>query len=208
MSVAEAVVVVVVLAVGATLISGAGWLVAQTRPRAEARHYATISQMEATLAAQQQRHDAAMLAMERRLDAAIVRQDALEVELEAERESRRQDHARVTELMRLIEAWMQYARQLADIIRRELKTEPPPEPERPADPAPARRRNGVALARRIAEGFSLEEIDELAFELGLDGTLTGETLQGRASSLVMAAGRRHLTERLVGLVREKRPGER
>ena len=65
------------------------------------------------------------------------------------------------------------------------------------------------LARRIAHAFSLSEMEELAadvFETDPEGILTGETLERRASSLVLAAARRDVSSRLVALCREKRPG--
>ena len=208
MSVAEALALALALALVWTLVSGAGWLISRWRPDEDARRYVTIARLEDALTKQQERHDSAMLAMDRRLAAAVARQDTLEHALDEEQERRRADHVWMSEMQRRMEAWMTYARQLADIIRRELKTEPPPEPVEPVTTAPARRRadNGPAtLARQIAVRFSLEEIDELAFELGMAGTLTGETLDGRASSLVMAATRREVVPRLVELCREKRP---
>lgn len=206
MSVAEALLSVLAAALVLTLVSGAGWFVARRWPPA-AEHYVTAARLEAVLAQQQQRHDAAMAAMDRRLEAAVVRQDALENELDEERELRRMDHARVAELQRLVEVWMSYARQLADIIRRELKTEPPPEPV--AVVVPAARSGGRArmteLSKKIAELFSEEEINDLAFQLDLLGVLRGETLEERASSLVMVALRRQAVEQLVALCRAERP---
>ena len=207
MSVAEALAVAVALALVGTIVSGLGWLVARWQPDEDA-HYVTITRLEDALTKQQERHDATMLAMDRRLAAAVTRQDMLERALDEEQEKRRADHARLGEMRRRVEAWMSYARQLADIIRRELRTEPPPEPAEVEPPAPARRKvdnEMAALARRIAARFSLEEIDELAFELEMAGVLTGETLESRAAALVMAATRRDALPQLVGLCREKRP---
>lgn len=214
MSVVEALLSVLAAAVGLTLVSGVGWFVARRWPAA-AEHYVTVARLEAVLAQQQQRHDAALAAMDRRLeqavarqDQAVARQDALEDELDEERELRRMDHARVADLQRLVEVWMSYARQLAEIIRRELKTEPPPEPvviAAPPAPRTGSRARMVELSRKIAELFSQEEINDLAFQLDLLGVLRGETLEERASSLVMVALRRHAVEQLVALCRAARP---
>ncbi len=207
MSVAEALAVALALALVWTLVSGAGWLISRWRPDEDARRYVTIARLEDALTKQQERHDAAMSAMDRRLAAAVARQDALENALDEEQEKRRADHAWMSETQRLVEAWMAYARQLADIIRRELKTEPPPEPVEPPR-VPPRRRPGeetAALAERIAEKFSLAEVNDLAFELKLDSGLTGDSLENRAASLVKVALQRDMVSRLVELCRKRRP---
>ena len=209
MTTIDALALVLVLAVVATLFSGAGWLTTRATLRERDTRYVTIARLEAALAAQQQRHDEAMRVMDRRMAAAVARQDVLERDLDEEREKRRGDHALMAEMQRVIEAWMRYARQLAEIIRRELHIEPPPEPEATPGPAPRRPDNMRDLARRIAHAFSLSEMEELAadvFETDPEGILTGETLERRASSLVLAAARRDVSSRLVALCREKRPG--
>ena len=83
---------------------------------------------------------------------------------------------------------------------REAGLEPPPRPEptRPPD-------NTEGLSRRVAACYSLEEIDGLAFELHLDGVLTGDSLETRATSLVMAALRRGNLPELVAIARRDRP---
>lgn len=208
MSVAEALALAVALALVWTLVSGAGWLISRWRPDEDARRYVTIARLEDALTKQQERHDAALLAMDRRLAAAVARQDMLERALDEEQEKRRADHTRLSEMQRRVEAWMSYARQLADIIRRELKTEPPPEPAEPEPPAPPQRRPGdetAALAERIAEKFSLQEVNDLAFELKLDAGLTGDSLENRATSLVKTALHREVLSQLVELCRKKRP---
>ena len=206
MSVADALALAVALALVGTLVSGVGWLLARARPDEDA-HYVTLARLEDAMTRQQQRHDAAMLAMDRRLAAAVARQNALENALDEEQEKRRADHAWMSEMQRRMEAWMAYARQLADIIRRELRTEPPPEPVEPPH-VPPRRRPGdeiAALAERIAEKFSLQEVNDLAFELKLDSGLTGDSLENRAASLVKVALQREVLSRLVELCRAKRP---
>lgn len=94
-------------------------------------------------------------------------------------------------------------RQLERVFREVTGQEPPPEP---AGMETGRRRPSWAqLAQRIAERFSMEEINELAFELELDQVLSGETQEGRASSLVKVAAQREKLGELVALCRERRP---
>ena len=72
----------------------------------------------------------------------------------------------------------------------------------------AARRLGVdhtTVARRIAARFSLDEVNGLAFELGLDGSLTGDSLENRSASLVKVAMQRDALTRLVALCRRERP---
>lgn len=61
------------------------------------------------------------------------------------------------------------------------------------------------LAKMIAAQFALDEMTGLAFELGIEGDVTGETTAARAQSLVGQANRRGLMERLISLCREQRP---
>lgn len=205
MSIAEALLLALVLAILFTLISGAGWWIARRYP-SESERYVTVARWEAALAQQQERHDAAMAAMERRLQASVARQDGLERQLDEEREKRRSEHALLAELQRLVEAWMRYARQLADIIRRELKIEPPPEPDAPAAPlATPKGTELLTLSRRIARLFSMSEIDALAEALELGDVLSGETLEQRASSLVRVALQRERLSSLVKLCQDERP---
>jgi len=111
------------------------------------------------------------------------------------RESRISDHA-------LIQDWITYARRVAGMFREATGNEPPAEPA--SSP-----RNMVAdmgrLAATIATRFSRSEIDGLAFELGIDGALTGETVNARAQSLVRVAQQRGRLLKLVELCRKERP---
>ena len=85
----------------------------------------------------------------------------------------------------------------------ELPTTQPPESQAAPvqiSPLPAAR-----LAALIAELFSIEEIDSLAFELSLSANVAGDTAEARARSLVDAARRRRKTDALVALCRRERP---
>lgn len=92
-------------------------------------------------------------------------------------------------------------RQLERAFREETGKEPPPHPAPPPRPAS----DTAGLARRVAACYSLDELDGLAFELGLADALTGETLENRAASLVMAALRRGILSELVAIARRDRP---
>lgn len=97
----------------------------------------------------------------------------------------------------------EHIRLLERVVREATGQEPPPPAVTPRPvglrPTPA------ALARQIEAQFDMSEMDNLAFELGLAGTVTGETAAARSVSLVQAAARRGLSVRLVELCREARP---
>ena len=105
-------------------------------------------------------------------------------------------------------AYTALAQEFREAVNREPRTPPPQAapPAAPIAPTPARRDGGMAaMARRMAERFSLEEIDDLAFELGLADAVTGETLGRRAASLVTAANKSQVLSELVDLCRARRP---
>ena len=105
-------------------------------------------------------------------------------------------------------AYTALAQEFREAVKREPRTRPPQAapPAAPIAPTPARRDGGMAaMARRMAERFSLEEIDDLAFELGLADAVTGETLGRRAASLVTAANKSQVLSELVDLCRARRP---
>ena len=105
-------------------------------------------------------------------------------------------------------AYTALAQEFREAVKREPRTRPPQAapPAAPIAPTPARRDGGMAaMARRMAERFSLEEVDDLAFELGLADAVTGETLGRRAASLVTAANKSQVLSELVDLCRARRP---
>ena len=62
------------------------------------------------------------------------------------------------------------------------------------------------LARDIEQQFSMDEMDALAFDVGIKPEhITGDTTESKARNLVMAADRRHKLERLVREVTAQRP---
>lgn len=91
-------------------------------------------------------------------------------------------------------------RQLERAFREETGHEPPY-----VETPPARPTGAAGLARRIAARFSLDEVNGLAFELGLDGSLTGDSLENRSASLVKVAMQRDMLAQLVALCRRDRP---
>lgn len=126
----------------------------------------------------------------------------------ADHQAMRSLRSEVARLDARLAVWQDYARTLARMLENATGQEPPPEPA-DATPAPvtltAVGRPGQ-LAKLITERFSLDEITNLAFELGIDGDVTGASTKTRAQSLVGQANRRGLTERLIELCREQRPG--
>lgn len=64
----------------------------------------------------------------------------------------------------------------------------------------------VALYRSIAALFNVEELDDIAFRLGLDPeSLEGKRKETRARSLVTAAKQRDLLPELIDVARQLRP---
>ena len=141
--------------------------------------------------------------LERSMVSSLARQDSQEAEIDELRrqivelrEERIADHV-------LMQEWIAYARRLGAMLREATGQEPPAEPAERARllmPGDLGR-----LAKRIEGRFSLEEMNTLAFELGLDGAVTGDTTAARATSLVKVAQRRGLLLRLIELCRAERP---
>lgn len=103
----------------------------------------------------------------------------------------------------LLQEWITYARRLGQLLREATGQEPPPEPRQwTVSPTPV---DLARLARTIQDRFSIEEMNNLAFDLGLDGTISGDTVAARAMSLVSAARRRGMLGRLVERCRQERP---
>lgn len=63
-----------------------------------------------------------------------------------------------------------------------------------------------SIAKDLREGFSKEEVDGLAFDIGIKpDDIAGDTLPERARSLVLAASRQRKLMRLVNRMNEERP---
>lgn len=136
-----------------------------------------------------------MVSNQARLDAQELEVDDLRRQIVELREGRIADHA-------LLQEWITYARRLGQMLREATGQEPPVEPQ--ALPRSVAVDAG-RLARAIAAKFTGADIDTLAFELGLDGRLSGEAVPERAVSLVKVAQQRELLLRLVELCRRERP---
>lgn len=153
---------------------------------------ASWQQMEDRYDRQQRRLDDAL----ERLDAAFTRIDQLEAEMDDMRDERDADHE-------LMQEWIAYARSHTARLKALTGEEPPPEPQA----RPKRRRNGrVTLARLIANRFSVDEIDGLAYDFGLaKDELTGDTREARARALAQWASDRDRLADLQRRVEELRP---
>lgn len=81
-------------------------------------------------------------------------------------------------------------------------TEHPAPPDVQRSTVPINRQN---IQKEIAARFSMDEINDLAFQLGLQDDVTGETVSSRAKSLVLAAGRRDILPKLVEIAKRDRP---
>jgi hypothetical protein len=88
---------------------------------------------------------------------------------------------------------------------RDAGLEPPPRPGGGGNTSSSGSSDRAGLAMKIAECFSLDEIDDLAMELDMGVALTGDSLENRASSLVLTAWRRQRLSELVALCRRDRP---
>ncbi len=138
----------------------------------------------------------AMVSNQARQDAQQSEIDDLRNQIAELREGRIADHA-------LLEEWIAYARRLAALFREATGQEPPPEPAehiKPVSPGSISR-----LVKTIEARFSFDEMNNIAFELGIDGAVSGDTAATRAVSLVNVARRRGLLVRLIELCRSERP---
>jgi len=87
----------------------------------------------------------------------------------------------------------QESRGLGDVYRRQT----------PGDAAPV---DNMVLHRNIAALFDVDEIDDLAFRLGIPpDEIEGKRRDTRARNLVLYADRRERVDDLVELVRQLRP---
>lgn len=78
-------------------------------------------------------------------------------------------------------------------------------PRRPDAPTAAPTAAPGDLPARLASGFSVGELNDLAMELGLLEAVGGESLEERASSLALVAARRGMLAELRGAARRERP---
>ena len=132
------------------------------------------------------------------------------------REQQAADHATIRQLrtefnrldtayMELRQAFISLAHEFMSETGKAPATQLPSVPPA-ATPASVTTEEPAKLAKLIVAAFSLDEMTGLAFELGIDGSVNGDTTTARARSLVGQANRRGLMERLITLCREQRPG--
>ena len=123
------------------------------------------------------------------------RMDVMQTEIDDLREGREIDHEEMRDLRDGIGLLVDQLRQ----ARMEPVWTPNEVKRRP-------RGGGVALAKRIAAGFSAEELDSLVFELGISReSLPGETGEKRAQELVRYMDSRGRINDLRRAVDENRP---
>lgn len=128
------------------------------------------------------------------------------------------DRQEIDRLHADLAAWKAYARQssqhsqqLVDMLHEMgFQGEIPPPPEPPSTPhyqlPGSNSENDRRLAAELADAFNLEELEDLAFHLGIAAdTIPGDTVPVRARELVRYCRRRGMTERLRKTAAEKRP---
>ena len=103
-------------------------------------------------------------------------------------------------------AYAALVREFLEATGRAPKAQPPADPTVAAPaPRPVTAREPARLLRLMVDAFSAEEIETLAFEMGLAGSMKGETADERAQSLIGAANRRKRLDELIALARQQRP---
>lgn len=126
-----------------------------------------------------------------------------------------QTEARLDRLETYVEAQAAHIDLLSERLRTLGALDIPPAPQPPKQDAPARTprpasvwsdARAIKLARGIATLFNLEEIDGLAFEIGLANDVVGNTPAARARSLVSTASHHPGSlDQLIELCRQERP---
>lgn len=136
------------------------------------------------------------------LDAQSRRIDELQQEIDDLREARAADNELLQSWISYAQSWITYARELAAKFKQMTGQEAPPEPMITHQATPGR----ASLSQFIREKFSVEEIDGLAFDLGLaPDQLPGNTRSTRARALVQWAADRGMLDELRRRVEEARP---
>lgn len=144
--------------------------------------------------------------MDERLDRMRQRYDAQQEEIDELRAEMLSDREELAELRVEIAEWRAGMRLVFAQLKAAGMTPAWSPREQPA--SRASHRVSAALAARIARQFNREEIDGLAYELGiLSDEFGGETVAAHARELTDLAWRRGLSEALVKRVNELRPEE-
>lgn len=117
--------------------------------------------------------------------------------------ARRRDHQTIMQMALEIETWKTYALLVADRLRLFTEDVPAPPGNRVMIPPPPDDRTFAAV---IASLFNREEMDDLAFQAGVNpDELEGETVTERARFLVRYARRNGLSMELLETARRLRP---
>lgn len=193
MSAAEMLIITLLAGGGATLI-GAAWYFISVRNTADPGYtYTTIATLESALSSQQRTN----VVLQRRMD-------QVEHEIDRLREERQIDRTQIAAMQAELDLLYSGVQRLIEQITT-LGEQPVWQPPRRS---PSARINSRAeLGRRIIAGFNMEEINSLAFDVGLnEESFAGETAAARARTLVELAARRGLLSDLEKRVNELRPG--
>lgn len=181
-----------------TAVLGLVWVWRQSaRPSLEA---AQIKILRAQLADEMARNDK----LAERSDRLAARVEALEEEQEIMREERRADREEAAVLL----SELRELRQGIELLIAQLKKAELTPVWQPPEPKPRRneRPQAITLAMRIADGFDIEEMNNLAFDLGIHKSdFGGETRETRARELVSLVRRLGLEKSLAARVKELRP---
>lgn len=189
-----------ILALGLAYIS-VFWLYRQLgRPSRESQQ---IEVLRAQLADEMARNDKLATRSDRmleRIEALEAEQELILVAHEADREEAANLRAEVAELRHGIKLLITQLKK-ADLSPEWHPPEPSARRKRPA--------SGTSMASRIAAQFNIDEINSLAFDVGIDPeSFTGATVDTRARELVKFVARRGKLTMLEQRIEEIRPAPR
>lgn len=121
-------------------------------------------------------------------------------------QNRTTDHAMIIRLSRRVELWKEYAKLQALLLEQAGVKNVPQPPRDDDDTELPMILSKVRVKRQLADHFTIAEIDDLAFRLGIDREeLSGTTKVQRATALVEAAEDRDILGRLIEIARSERP---
>jgi len=192
---AAQIVAITLLAGGGATLIGALWYFATQRNTADSGYaYSTITALESALSSQQRTN----VMLQRRMD-------QVEHEIDRLREERQIDRTQIAAMQSELDLLYSGVQKLIEQITA-LGAEPVWHPPRRSPSA--RISSRAELTRRIIAGFNMDELNSLAFDIGLnEESFAGETLPTRARTLVELATRRGLLSELEQRVNELRPAQ-
>lgn len=180
------------LAAGLSTFAGALWWLYIERGARNGRDSSTIAALEAALVSQQNMN----LKLQRRLD-------VVEHEIDALREERTVDRTLMAAMKSEMDMLYDGVKRLIAQIHDAGLT---PVWQPPARSPSTRVQHRADLVQRIVEGFNIEEINSLAYDVDIgEESFAGETAQARARTLVELAARRKKLAELERRVDELRP---